>query len=183
MHIPKTGGTAVLKALEGISESYLGPIYFDPAMIAGVRVAKLPESGQAQFATRSFLRSVCRDSRLVMGHYGAQALIEAGFAHVATQLREPRARLLSLYRYWQSVTDDERNGWGPWGDRTLGTATLPLEEFLGSSAAWPATDNAMARQLLVRATPQNARHARRLMDQALQGRGYEQLCKHLVIAE
>jgi hypothetical protein len=118
-----------------------------------------------------------------MGHFGAQELLDAGVDKVAVQLREPRARLLSLYRYWQSTSKEVRASWGPWGERALQAADLPLEGFLKSRHAWPATDNAIARQLLVEGSPKNPLTARREAVASLNGDGYKRLVDRLFYAD
>lgn len=194
MHIPKTGGTAVRALLAPFSTepawAETGPTeglgtgpYFDQSMIEGVRVAELPEPRRRQFVTRRQLRELCAASTLLMGHYSAQRLLDAGCVQLATLVREPRARLASLYRYWESVADDELAAWGPWGAAAISAARHPLRRFLVAPGAWPATHNAMACQLLLRSAGRRSERSERLIARALGGRPYQRLCLHLVIAE
>ncbi len=117
-----------------------------------------------------------------MGHHTPESLLDGGFGGLGTQVREPRARLLSLYRYWQTLPDAIIDSWGVWGTTALRAAALPLERFLSSAPAWVATDNAVARQLLsLDAVPPPS--ARRLLERALRGDGYRTLRDNLRVAE
>ena len=73
--------------------------YFDAAMVAGTAVDHLPDEARHQFVTSEILQDLCKSSRIIIGHYTAPALLDAGCRSVATQVREPRSRLLSLCRY------------------------------------------------------------------------------------
>lgn len=150
VHVPKTGGAALRVALGGVAGCYVTPFYADASLIDGVDVDGLPGTTRRQFASADALRHICQENRLVIGHYSADILVESGCDQIATQLREPRARLLSLYRFWQSLPEEVIDGWGRWGDQALRASQLPLEEFLKAPGAQPGTDNAIARQLLGR---------------------------------
>lgn len=183
MHIPKTGGSAVRSALGGSPGSYVGPTYMDGAMVGDMDVRTFPPTRRTEFASASALGGLCRTHRLVMGHYGAQTLLDAGCRRLATQVREPRSRLLSLYRFWQAHLKREAASWGPW-DEVIATSGRPLEAFLAAPAASTATDNAMTRQLLVQGTSIPPTQTRRLCEDALRDRGrYARLSQHLSIVE
>jgi hypothetical protein len=79
-------------------------------------------------------------------------LTAAGCAALAVQVREPRARVLSLYRFWQGWSDEMQQAWGRWGSELVARADLPLGEFLAAPGVWPAVDNAIVRQLLASRT-------------------------------
>ncbi len=185
VHIPKTGGSAIRAAIAGVAACDLGQGYFDAAMVAGTAVDHLPDETRHQFVTSEILRDLCETNRIIIGHYPAPALLDAGCRSVATQVREPRSRLLSLYRYWQSQTPESRHSWGEWGATAVDAAiTLSLEDFLCSQRAWAATENQMARQLLIAEVPRGPGHARRLTTHALGSRSrYGRLRDHLAVAE
>lgn len=183
VHVPKTGGAAIRAAFGAIAEWYTGPCYHDSSLIDGVDVSSLPPATGSQFATPSSMRRICDSHRLVMGHYAAYFLVEAGCQQLATQLREPRARLLSLYRYWRALPEGAVDDWGPWGDVALRSASLPLESFLTSTGAWTASDNGIARQLLGRPVTGAAPHPRGALRQVLAGEGYRWLRDRLSIVE
>jgi hypothetical protein len=118
-----------------------------------------------------------------MGHYSGQLLLDGGCASLALQVREPRARVLSLYRYWKSQPDEVLDQWGEWGRTALVSARGSLSEFLRSPHIWPAADSAIARQLLLRWTPPDAQAARRLTREALRGEAYDSIRADLAIVE
>ena len=91
---------------------------------------------------------VVTSHRVVMGHVSSATLLAATCTDLAVQVREPRSRLLSLYRYWQSQSAPHLTSWGNWGVHVVGAAQLPLRGFLNSEVTWPATDSALARQAL-----------------------------------
>lgn len=148
VHVPKSGGTAVRNALSGLPTVYDGPLYFDRAHFGTARLVDgVPRPNADKVASVAELAVVVETHRAVVGHYSAPTLLEAGCTALAVQLREPRSRILSLYRFWEGQSDEERSSWGLWGQELVALADLPLREFLRSAAVWPATDNAMYRQL------------------------------------
>lgn len=85
-----------------------------------------------------------RDYRVVSGHFSLPSLLTlAPPAAIATVVREPRARLLSLYCYWR-VTSQEH--WHPYDAHTY--ARRPLNAFLAEPALAAAVDNQMCRLVL-----------------------------------
>jgi hypothetical protein len=182
VHIPKTGGYAVRSALSAVCRLDESPAYHDAQLIAGTSIRDLPRPTQDTFVTARQLREIGRGRQVLIGHYSAPTLVAAGCAELAVQLREPRSRLLSLYRYWQSQ-QAIREEWGPWGLTALGSSDLPFDKFITSPGVWPATSNAVARQLLVSRTPKNPRSAGRMTWNALNGKGYDALIARLSIVE
>jgi len=182
VHIPKTGGYAVRSALSAVCKLDESPAYHDAQLIAGIPIRHLPRAKQNTFVTARQLREIGRGRQVLVGHYSIPTLIAAGCAEIAVQMREPRSRLLSLYRYWQSQ-QGIREEWGPWGATALGSSDLPFDKFIASPGVWPATNDAIARQLLVRRIPKNPRTARRMTWTALNGQAYDALIARLSIAE
>ncbi len=83
--------------------------------------------------------------RAVSGHFALATLLEiTDSSSIATVLREPRARLLSLYTYWRipGISDF----WAP--SQTNRHARRPLAEFLAEPVLAPAIDNQICRMLL-----------------------------------
>jgi hypothetical protein len=120
---------------------------------------------------------------MVMGHYAVDFLIHGGCPQIAVQLREPRARLLSLYRCWQGLAPETIAGWGSRAGSALRSVQLPLPGFLRSLGAWPAADNAVARHLLGHHTPAEASRARHQLQQELAGDGYQTVRHRIRIVE
>lgn len=183
-HLPKCGGLAVRDALASLEGSYTGPRYHDlqhfgdPQLIAG-----LPEDKLGELARPEDLRRLAAQHRLVMGHVSVRSLMDAGCRAVAIQVREPRARLLSLYRYWQGEPEEVSRAWGMWGSSVVATAKLPLAGFLSAPAAWPAVDNALWRPVLGSGLPGTAGRARRARTPWLAARRYRAVRPHLSIVE
>ncbi len=156
VHVPKSGGIAVRSALCEVEGTHAAPPYFDREMVASVDVGVLPPPIRRDFVEDDHLAEICSDHRLVMGHYSGPLLLDSGCRQLAVQVREPRARVLSLYRYWRSRPDEVLDEWGEWGRTALASARSDLPEFLRSPHIWPAADNAIARQVLLRQTPPKA---------------------------
>ena len=113
VHIPKCGGAAARAALSGVPGCYLGPISFDLEQFVWVDPSRLPASARDQVATNRELRQVAARQRLVMGHYAAMNLVGAGCDRLAVQVREPRARLLSRYRFCRAGPQGFATNGGP----------------------------------------------------------------------
>jgi hypothetical protein len=183
LHVPKAGGTAVRNAVRSIPGTHATTPYFDEDMIAGVSVTGLPEAMRAEFVRDGELRELCSRYQLVVGHFSGRHLLDAGCRRLAVLLREPRARILSLYRYWRALNPTVLSDWGEWGATTVASAQFAFSEFLRSPHVWPATENAISRQILVHATPPNATAAGRATSRALRGSGYRTIRDRLAVVE
>jgi len=127
LHIPRTGGTTLHEAFSS---------KFAPEEICPERMNRLEHMPAAEVARY----------RLFSGHYRFEhlALMPAPRLTV-TVLREPRARVVSLYRHWRRH----------WADISAGNVgvrlaqSLSLRDFLRSDhiTVAEAFDNSMARQL------------------------------------
>src|ERR1700733_11194164 len=97
IHLPKSGGSSLRVALAQLPGGYSGPFYFDErlfgsrAFVEGIR-----SPNREAIAMPKDLRAIAESHRVVIGHYCAASLLEAGCTELAIQVREPRARLLSL---------------------------------------------------------------------------------------
>jgi hypothetical protein len=86
-----------------------------------------------------------RHYRAVSGHFSLGTLQKiADTSSICTVLREPRARLLSLYMYWRTPGTTEF--WAPYC--AADHARRPLGEFLSEQIIAPVTDNQVCRMLL-----------------------------------
>jgi len=149
IHIPKSGGVALRSALTHLEVAYTGPLYFDhPYFGLSDYVWSTPSPNRETIAATVDLQSVVANHCAVIGHHSGPQLLAAGCNALAVQLREPRSRLLSLYRYWQSQPRSVLEGWGRWGSSVVARAISPFHDFLSHPDVWPATDNLLARQTL-----------------------------------
>ena len=146
MHVPKTGGTSIAVALQSALEPCRAIRGFDRVLFGDY----------ADF--RSLDDSVSREIHLSAETLPAADLIAAhvarsSFEHrypdvqLMTVLREPFSRLLSLWLFWRSHSDEQLAPWGSWGDR-LRLSRLPLAAFLSSREVACQTDNVVVRMLL-----------------------------------
>lgn len=81
----------------------------------------------------------------ITGHFALSTLLCVSDApRIATVLREPRARLLSLYMYWRTPGISDR--WSPYTANE--SALQPLAEFLSDCRVAAMVDNQVCRMLL-----------------------------------
>jgi uncharacterized membrane protein YkvA (DUF1232 family) len=126
MHLEKTAGMALVQTLS----DHFHPLQIDTdprrAFPAHV-LSALPTSAVPHI----------RRSALVWGHYDIAALRRLGFGapghdrFTFTVLREPRARIVSLYRYWRAQAALDL-GWNGMNAAVLAAQRLSLAEFLQS---------------------------------------------------
>jgi hypothetical protein len=146
MHVMKTSGVALRAGLREVlpSPEYIGGFdrgYFgafrsfetmSPEIRQGIHEA-LPPANGIDFVT---------------GHMAYSTLIRGlPAARFMTVLREPRSRILSLWMYWRSMSDEEVSLFGAWG-RVIRLTRQPLVEFLNHPEAACQTDNVYVRMLL-----------------------------------
>jgi hypothetical protein len=139
---------ALCSALRKLESTHTGPLYYDDRSGVNPDAWSVPSPNRETIASARELRAVVARHRLVMGHYGGPQLVDAGCAALAVQLREPRSRLLSLYRYWQSRSESELASRGRWGSSVVAKAALPFLDFVSQPDGRPATDNVLVRQTL-----------------------------------
>jgi hypothetical protein len=160
VHLPKCGGTALRTAFTHVAGCYTGPVYFDRQHFGTNRLADgVPVQTRHVIGSLEDVRHIVDTHRLVMGHISAHMLVSAGCDSLALQVREPRARILSLYSFWRAQEDDERSRWGLWGSQLIGQADQPFQAFLATPSIWPAVANSMTRQLCGKGTGTRARWA------------------------
>jgi hypothetical protein len=147
MHIPKSGGSSIHAALEAaLPAGSLAPRRFDRSLFTDFDAFNLlrREARDLVAFERHEVWALGR-CRVVSGHFSLTTLLQiTDAASIATVLREPRARLLSLYMYWRvpSIGDF----WAP--SRTPDHARRPLREFLSEPHLAPVIDNVVCRMLL-----------------------------------
>ncbi len=147
LHVPKSGGSSVHAALElALPPGSLAPRRFDSAFSGTAEdVALLRRETRDLIAFEPHEVRELGRYRAVSGHFALDTLLQVTDAgSVATVLREPRARLLSLYLYWR--VPGIGDSWAP--HKTPEHAHRPLQEFLAEPKLGPMIDNQVCRMLL-----------------------------------
>lgn len=149
MHIPKSGGVSIHTALESaLPAESLAPQRFDTSVFCDFKDFDLlcPET-RAEITVTKDEQKTLNTYRAVSGHFSLSTLSQiADPSSIATILREPRTRLISLYLYWRTPEIFER--WNPYRADTH--ALRPLAEFLAEPRLAAMTDNQICRMLLHR---------------------------------
>jgi hypothetical protein len=105
----------------------------------------LPDEARKMIAVDRSETLDLRRFRVVSGHFSLPTLLQvADASSISTVLREPRARLLSLYAYWR--VPGIHDVWTPY--RAAAHAQQPLDKFLCEPAVSSAIDNQICRMLL-----------------------------------
>jgi hypothetical protein len=147
LHIPKSAGSSVHSALEAaLPPGSLSTRRIDSSFFCDFDDFELlrPEARAQVAANPCEVRSLGR-YRAVSGHFSLATLLEiADASSISTVLREPRARLLSLYIYWRTL--GIHHGFSPYSANEY--AQRPLWEFLAEPILAPVIDNQVCRILL-----------------------------------
>jgi hypothetical protein len=147
LHIPKSAGSSIHTALEAaLPLGSLAPQRVDSSLFCDFDDFELlrPEARSQIAANPHEVQSLGR-YRAVSGHFTLTTLLQiADVSSICTVLREPRARLLSLYMYWR--TPGTSDFWAPYP--AAEHAQRPLWEFLSEALLAPAIDNQVCRMLL-----------------------------------
>jgi hypothetical protein len=147
MHVPKCSGTSLIHALvaAGVARSAFSG--FDGTLFGDFAAF---ESFSAQLRLSIHLNpyDLPKRTQFVAAHMSLSTL-SRGFpgGQLLTLLREPVSRLLSLWLFWRSHTDEQLQDWGQWGDRVR-NSRRPLVEFLSTREIACQTDNQLLRMLL-----------------------------------
>lgn len=145
LHIPKSGGSSVHAALLAATpEGSLSAKRGDAAVTA---FGELDRDARAARDAElvEYELDPAPESGIVSGHFYLSTLLKvASHRSIATVLREPRARLLSLYAFWRLTPRDD--AWHP--HKPHDHALRPLDEFLSEPLMAPAVDNVVCRMLL-----------------------------------
>ncbi|MBV9364046.1 MAG: hypothetical protein JOY89_07390 [Solirubrobacterales bacterium] len=145
MHVPKSGGTSVHDALlAALPEGSVSPKRIETRPFKGLD--ELPHPLRELVVAEERDVDAMSRSGVVSGHFCLHTLMRvAPPESIATVLREPRSRLLSLYAFWRLTPGwDERLNPG----RPYDHALRALDEFLAEPQIAPAVDNAVCRILL-----------------------------------
>jgi hypothetical protein len=147
LHIPKSAGSSIHSALQmALPPGSLAPQRADSSIFCDFEDFELmrPEARSQLAVDQPEVQSLGR-YRAVSGHFSLATLLQiTDTSSICTVLREPRARLLSLYLYWRTPGTTEF--WAPYD--TAEYARRPLWEFLSEPILAPAIDNQVCRMLL-----------------------------------
>jgi hypothetical protein len=147
LHVPKCAGSSVHAALEAaLPPGSLAPRRFDRAVFTDFcDFGLLPPDARELIALEDGEVQALARYRAVSGHFSLSTLLRiADPAAIGTVLREPRARLLSLFTYWRVPSIDDF--WAPY--LMSDQARRPLCEFLTEPRLAPVVDNQICRMLL-----------------------------------
>lgn len=147
MHVPKCSGTSLIQALVAAGMAPSAFSGFDETLFGDFAAF---ESLSEQLRTSIYLdpNDLPKGTEFVAAHMSFVTL-SRGFpgAQLLTLLREPVSRLLSLWLFWRSHTDEQLQDWGQWGDRVR-NSRRPLVDFLRAREVACQTDNQLLRMLL-----------------------------------
>jgi hypothetical protein len=147
MHVPKSAGASILAALEKtLPAGSLAPQRFDSSVFCDFNDFELlrPDVRARVAVNLPEVESLGR-YQAVAGHFSLATLLHVARASsIATILREPRARLLSVYTYCR--TPGVFDLMSPY--RMHEHASRPLPAFLSEPRLAPAIDNQLCRMLL-----------------------------------
>lgn len=146
LHVPKCAGTSVVRALEqAFPPGARAPQAYDDATFGlDADYDVLQPAMRAAIAVGDREVASLADHALVCGHFTLSTLLRiTAPERVATVVREPRARLLSLYAYWAIEELPEIEPYAPQRH-----AERPLGEFLEEREVASAIDNQLCRMVL-----------------------------------
>lgn len=149
LHVPKSAGTSVHAALEAeLPDGALAPRRSDTSIFCDFSDFQgLDEDARALVAVGDSEVAELARYRAVSGHFSLPTLLRlAPAANVATVLREPRARLLSVYMFLR--LSPMIDFWGPYGAEVLAAPARSLEACLSDPRIAGSTDNQVCRMIL-----------------------------------
>jgi len=147
LHIPKTGGISLSEALKTALKPRASFAAFDRCMFGDFEdfesVSDLRRS-RILFASSDLPTSL----DFLGGHMSFSTISHAyPLAQFITVLREPMSRLISLWLYWRSCTDQFLEPWGKWG-HVVRKSRLSLRDFVRDRKTACQTDNLYVRLTL-----------------------------------
>jgi hypothetical protein len=151
LHMPKCAGSSVRLALESaVPAGEVAPLSIGAMVFCGGfdRFDQLSPQVRARVVVDH--RDIERVGafRYLLGHFSFPGLRRISQdRHIATVVREPRARLLSLYEYWRTA---DFSALAPYEGQRYAQGSF--FDFLSEPEAAPAVDNQYAR-LLLRSDP------------------------------
>jgi hypothetical protein len=148
LHVPKCAGMSMRAALHmALPPGSLAPQGCDGSVFCDFTDFELLGNDARTFVVATDAEALAlADYRAVAGHFWLATLLQvAPPSSVATILREPRARLLSLYAYWR-ITPGVSEALQPYD--VFRHALRPLDEFISEPRIAGMVDNQVCRMLL-----------------------------------
>lgn len=147
LHIPKTAGTSIRRAVQVATCAASAGEGFDLCTFGNAfenRKENLPYRNSFYLNPGEFPNNISFFS----GHIALSSLKAAyPTSSIFTILREPRSRILSTWLFWRSLPDSVLAPWSEWGDR-LAVARDTLSHFLTDPRIACQTDNLCLRMLV-----------------------------------
>jgi hypothetical protein len=148
VHVPKCAGTSLRRELDAMVDLAPMPKYHDPygnGVEEGARWA-----GPVDESTYSIseLSEAGRKYAVVMGHVTTRSYVEAGFGSVRIIVREPRARILSMFDHWIRMDERTYQDLGESGATLKASVSGSLADFLESDSIGPPASNMICRMLV-----------------------------------
>lgn len=150
LHAPKCGGTSVHEALlAALPEGTVSAVRGNAAVSVAGFPARTPQGREWPESLLGVGRwdefDAISRAQVVSGHFYVPTLLKVTPPEsIATVLREPRARLLSVYSFWRLTPGYEE--WYP--HEPHAHAMKPFDEFLSERLMAAAVDNVVCRLLL-----------------------------------
>lgn len=146
MHIPKTSGIAVRTGLREVLPSTAFIEGFDYRFFGAFRSFETMSPEARQLIHEALPPANGND--FVAGHISYSTLIQGRpAARFMTILREPRSRLLSMWMFWRSFSDEAIRPLGAFG-RVVRLTRRPVVEFLNHPETACQFDNIAVRMLM-----------------------------------
>jgi acetyltransferase-like isoleucine patch superfamily enzyme len=149
MHIPKSAGSSVMTALEAsLPDGAVAHPRMDPFIFCHFsQFDRLDPEFRSRIVVSDAEFAELARHRVVGGHFPLPKLLRLTSAsHIATVLREPRARLLSGFIFGR--LSPAADLWGPYGSEVIAPATRSLEAGLSDPFAAQMGDNPICRLVL-----------------------------------
>ena len=148
MHLPKTSGMTMTDLLSRVIDSRCKFPVFDRSLFGAFSAFEtIAPTIREQIHVGGSLCAI-NDGQFIAGHLALSTLkVISPKADFMTVLREPRSRVLSLWLYWRTHSDDQLAPWGDWA-AYVRRAREPLAAFLTCPDIACQTDNLITRMLL-----------------------------------
>ena len=140
MHVPKCAGMSIIASLrDALPPEAFAPWMYDAPVLGDFDAALLKPKDRAAIVIGPEEVRALGNYRAIVGHFCLDTLLAVTHPDsICTVLREPRARLLSVYMYWR-VPGLDFGGWH---------GLRPLSECLSTPQVAHHTDNKLCRMLL-----------------------------------